>query len=179
MARRKSGLEAPSEELILRDVSTTFSSLRPTLLLMFKTLAQRSAFAAKTALKPKIVAPLFSRTFATQFTPSHEYVKIDGEIGTVGITTHAADALGDIVYVELPEIGTEVEMGESFGSVESVKAASDVYSPVSGEVVEVNSELENNPGEVNKSAMEGGWFMKLKVPFFPSLCPHRGLRAHK
>ena len=127
--------------------------------------------AAKTAFKP---APLMGiRGMATKFAKSHEYVKVDGEIGTIGITSHAADALGDIVYVELPEVGDEVTSGESFGSVESVKAASDVYSPVSGEVVEVNSDLEGNPGEINKSAMDGGWFMKVKVifsqPFFLSL----------
>jgi len=117
--------------------------------------------ASKAAFKP---TPLMGmRGMATKYAKSHEYVKIDGEMGTVGITSHAADALGDIVYVELPEVGAEVTIGESFGSVESVKAASDVYSPVSGEVVEVNSELENNPGEINKSAMDGGWFMKVKI----------------
>ena len=75
----------------------------------------------------------------TRYSPSHEYVKIEGDIGTVGITQFAADALGDIVFVDLPSIGTKFSAGESFGSVESVKAASDVYSPVAGEVVEVNA----------------------------------------
>ena len=74
----------------------------------------------------------------TRYTVSHEYVKMDGDIGTVGITGFAADALGDVVFVDLPQIGTHYNAGESFGSVESVKAASDVYSPVAGEVVEVN-----------------------------------------
>lgn len=74
-----------------------------------------------------------------KFSESHEYIKVDGDIGTVGITDHAADALGDVVYVDLPSVGASFSAGESFGSVESVKAASDVYSPVSGEVVEVNA----------------------------------------
>lgn len=98
-----------------------------------------------------------------KFAKSHEYIKIDGDIGTVGITSHAADALGDVVYVDLPSVGASYDAGDSFGSVESVKAASDVYTPVGGEVVEVNAELESNPGTVNESAMEDGWFMKIKI----------------
>ena len=74
-----------------------------------------------------------------KYTKSHEYIKIEGNIGTVGITGHAADALGDVVYVDLPSIGKSYNAGDSFGSVESVKAASDVYAPISGEVLEVNS----------------------------------------
>lgn len=74
-----------------------------------------------------------------KYTKSHEYIKVEGNIGTVGITGHAADALGDVVYVDLPTIGKKYSGGDSFGSVESVKAASDVYAPISGEVVEVNS----------------------------------------
>ena len=107
---------------------------------MLRTLAQGSVrIATKAGFKGLSAAPLM-RTFATvKFSKSHEYVKIDGQIGTVGITDHAAAALGDIVYVELPEVGSTVTAGETFGSVESVKAASDVYSPLSGEVVEVNS----------------------------------------
>lgn len=73
------------------------------------------------------------------FTKSHEYIRVDGNVGTVGITQHAANALGDVVFVELPSAGTKYSAGDSFGSVESVKAASDVYSPVSGEVVDANS----------------------------------------
>jgi glycine cleavage system H protein len=131
------------------------------------------------------MTPLFiskSCSFATiKFSPSHEYIKIDGQVGTVGITEHAATALGDVVYVELPAVGATVTAGESFGSVESVKAASDVYAPVSGEVLEVNSvshlkifyayilmlqryqNLETSPGEINKSALGSGWFIKIKV----------------
>eukprot|EP00286_Rhodomonas_abbreviata_P001063 CAMPEP_0181290772 /NCGR_PEP_ID=MMETSP1101-20121128/1592_1 /TAXON_ID=46948 /ORGANISM="Rhodomonas abbreviata, Strain Caron Lab Isolate" /LENGTH=149 /DNA_ID=CAMNT_0023395079 /DNA_START=42 /DNA_END=491 /DNA_ORIENTATION=+ len=98
-----------------------------------------------------------------KFSPSHEYIQIDGDVGTVGITAHAADALGDVVFVDLPSVGDKFVVGDSFGSVESVKAASDVYSPVEGEVVEVNSVLDSEPGTVNESALEKGWFMKLKI----------------
>lgn len=84
-------------------------------------------------------------------------------MATIGITGHAADALGDIVYVDLPSVGAEFSQGDSFGVVESVKAASDVYSPVNGEVVEVNSALDENPGTVNEHPLTDGWFMKLKL----------------
>ncbi len=81
----------------------------------------------------------------------------------MGITAHAADALGDIVFVDLPSTGSEFEKGDRFGAVESVKAASDVYSPVAGEVVEVNSNLDDTPSLVNESPIEEGWFMKIKL----------------
>ena len=89
--------------------------------------------------------------------------RLDGDVATVGITAHAAGALGDIVYVDLPSVGAKYSAGDTFGSVESVKAASDVYAPVAGEVLEVNSVLEETPGKVNESPIEGGWFIKLKV----------------
>ena len=81
----------------------------------------------------------------------------------MGITAHAADALGDIVFVDLPSEGSEFEKGDSFGAVESVKAASDVYSPVAGEVIEINSVLDDSPGVVNESPIEEGWFMKVRL----------------
>jgi len=90
-------------------------------------------------------------------------IQVEGGVGTVGITAHAADALGDIVFVELPDVGSEFEKGETYGSVESVKAASDVYLPVGGEIVEANEELEGNPSTVNESPMEDGWFVKIKL----------------
>eukprot|EP01039_Chlorochromonas_danica_P001823 gene1823-1992_t len=98
-----------------------------------------------------------------KYTSSHEYVKINGDIGTVGITQFAADALGDVVFVDLPQKGTAYKAGDSFGSVESVKAASDVYAPVAGEVLEVNHELESTPAKVNESPLKEGWFIKLKI----------------
>ena len=117
--------------------------------------------ASKAAFKP---TPLMGmRGMATKYAKSHEYVKIDGEMGTVGITSHAADALGDIVYVELPEVGAEVTIGESFGSVESVKAASDVYSPVSGEILEGNKSIVDDPGNINSDPEGSSWFFKVKI----------------
>lgn len=97
-----------------------------------------------------------------RYAESHEWVKLDGDIATVGITDYAQHALGDIVYVDMPEVGDEVEAGEVFGAVESVKAASDLISPVSGEVVEVNENLEGAPESINADAFEN-WIMKVKV----------------
>ena len=97
-----------------------------------------------------------------RYAESHEWVKLDGDIATVGITDYAQHALGDIVYVDMPEVGDEVEAGEVFGAVESVKAASDLISPVSGEVVEVNENLEDAPESNNADAFEN-WIMKVKV----------------
>ncbi len=99
----------------------------------------------------------------TRYTKDHEYVRLDGDVAVVGISHFAQDKLGDVVFVELPEIGRVVEKGKEAAVVESVKAASDVYAPVSGEVVEVNAELEGAPGTVNEEAEGKGWFFKLKV----------------
>jgi len=107
-----------------------------------------------------------ARTLATTYyTEKHEYVTVedDGVTATVGITDFAQAALGDIVYVELPEVDDEAEKGESFGSVESVKAASDVYSPVNGEIIECNETIVDDPGLVNSSAEDEGWFIKIKI----------------
>lgn len=98
-----------------------------------------------------------------KFTRDHEWVRIDGDVATVGITDFAQGQLGDIVYIELPEIGRRVEPGMEVAVVESVKAASDVYSPLSGEVIEVNSALDREPGRVNSDAQGEGWFFKLRV----------------
>ena len=94
---------------------------------------------------------------------AHEYIKVEGKIGTIGITDFAQAALGDIVFVDLPEVGDEFEKGDSFGSVESVKAASDVYAPVSGKVTEVNEKLTDEPGIVNTEAEGGAWFIKIEL----------------
>ena len=98
---------------------------------------------------------------------SNHRAKIDGDVATVGITDHAQAELGDIVYVELPEVGSAMEATKSFGVVESVKAASDVYSPISGTVIEINEALNDSPGTVNDSPFEGGWLMKVKVSDVP------------
>ena len=96
-------------------------------------------------------------------TTAHEYIKVDGDIGTVGISDFAQKSLGDIVFVDLPEVGDEFDKGDSFGSVESVKAASDVYAPISGTVVEINTTLSDDPGVVNAEAEGSAWFIKLQI----------------
>jgi len=98
-----------------------------------------------------------------KFTKEHEWVRVEGDIGTVGITDYAQAQLGDVVYVELPEVGRKVTKGGDAAVVESVKAASEVYAPVSGEVVEVNNDLTGNPALVNSSPEGEGWFFKLKL----------------
>ncbi|MGM0615998.1 MAG: glycine cleavage system protein GcvH [Pseudomonadota bacterium] len=98
------------------------------------------------------------------YAPSHEWV-LDNQDGTVtiGITDHAQEALGDVVFVELPEVGNALSKGEEFGVIESVKAASDLYAPVNGEVIEVNEGLEDSPETVNESPYEDGWIMKVRL----------------
>jgi glycine cleavage system H protein len=97
------------------------------------------------------------------YTKEHEWIHIDGATATIGITDYAQSALGDITYVELPAVDSEVEQFEQFASVESVKTASDIYSPMSGVVVEVNGKLESDPGLLNKSCYEKGWMVKIKL----------------
>ena len=100
----------------------------------------------------------------TMFTPDHEWINIEGhEAAVVGITLHAQDALGDVVYVDLPEVGRSYTQGEVAGVVESVKAAADIFMPMSGEVVEVNEALRDNPALANADPMGEGWFFKVKV----------------
>jgi glycine cleavage system H protein len=98
-----------------------------------------------------------------KYTKEHEYIRIEDGVGTVGISVHAAEQLGDVVFVELPEIGKTVKQGEQAAVVESVKAASEVYAPASGEVVAVNDELPNNTGLVNEDAEGAAWFFKIKI----------------
>lgn len=97
-----------------------------------------------------------------KYADSHEWVKLDGDVATVGISDYAQHALGNIVYVDMPEVGDEVSKGEDFGAVESVKAASDLISPISGEVVEINEELSDNPELLNEDAF-ANWIIKVKV----------------
>ena len=98
-----------------------------------------------------------------RYTKEHEWVRVDGDLATVGISRHAQEQLGDIVFVELPEAGRQVSQGGPLAVVESVKAASDVYAPISGEVVETNSAIQDDPGLVNRSAEDEGWFCKLRI----------------
>ncbi|MFN4104338.1 MAG: glycine cleavage system protein GcvH [Tepidimonas sp.] len=98
-----------------------------------------------------------------KYTPDHEWIRVDGDIATVGITHHAQDALGDVVFVELPEVGKTLAQKDVAGVVESVKAAADVYMPVSGEVVEVNEALRADPSLANSDPLGAGWFFKVRL----------------
>lgn len=97
------------------------------------------------------------------YTKEHEWVSVEGDTGTVGITDHAQSELGDIVYVDLPKVGSTVESGKTFGSVESVKAVSDIYSPLTGEVVAINESLATAPETLNSDPHNAGWLVKIKL----------------
>ena len=98
-----------------------------------------------------------------KYTKEHEWIEVINEIGTVGITNNAQEQLGDVVFVELPELNKKVKKGDQVGVVESVKAASELYSPISGEIVEINEELNNNPTLINTDPENTGWFMKIEL----------------
>lgn len=98
-----------------------------------------------------------------RYTKDHEYVRAEGDVGVIGITDYAQSQLGDIVFVELPAPGKRIAKGEQLATIESVKAASEVYAPVSGEVVDVNAELEGAPASVNEDPLGKGWFLKLRI----------------
>jgi glycine cleavage system H protein len=98
-----------------------------------------------------------------RYTKDHEWIRVEGDVGAVGITDHAQEELGDIVFVELPKVGATLEQSASFGSVESVKAVSDIYAPVAGEVTEVNTALGEAPEKVNEDPYGQGWIMKIKL----------------
>lgn len=99
----------------------------------------------------------------TYYSEDHEWIEVEGDIGTIGVTNFAQEQLGDVVFVELPEVGDSLDQGGEAGVVESVKAASEVYAPVGGEVTEVNDDLSDNPGMVNDEPEDGAWFFKLKL----------------
>jgi len=99
----------------------------------------------------------------TRYTKDHEYVRLEGDVGVVGISDHAQQQLGDVVFVELPKLGAKFAKGDGAAVVESVKAASDVFAPVSGEVVAANSAVDAEPGLINQDAMAGGWLFKLNL----------------
>ncbi|XP_031425594.1 glycine cleavage system protein H (aminomethyl carrier), b isoform X2 [Clupea harengus] len=103
------------------------------------------------------------RLSALKYTDKHEWVRVEGGIGTVGISSYAQEALGDVVYCGLPEVGQKLEQMEEFGALESVKAASELYSPLTGEVTEINTELAQTPGLVNSACFEGGWLIKMTI----------------
>jgi len=98
-----------------------------------------------------------------RYTKEHEWIKVQGGVGTVGITDYAQHELGDVVYVEMPKVGAKLDANQPFGTVESVKAVSEIYSPVSGEVVEVNAVLGNEPEKINKEPHSAAWIVKIKL----------------
>lgn len=98
-----------------------------------------------------------------KFLSSHEWVLVDGDVATVGVSDHAQELLGDLVFVELPEVDSSVAAGDSVGVIESVKAASDTYAPVSGEIIEVNTELEDSPERINDDPYGDGWMYRVKM----------------
>jgi len=98
-----------------------------------------------------------------RYSNEHEWIRVEGDVGTIGITNYAQEQLGDVVFVDVPQAGRKVAKGESVAVVESVKAASDIYTPVSGEVTESNAELATTPGDVNADPMGKGWFFKIKL----------------
>ena len=100
---------------------------------------------------------------SVKYSQEHEWIRVEGDVGTIGITQYAQEQLGDVVFVEVPQAGRKVAKGEACAVVESVKAASDIYAPVSGEVVEANAALTDAPGDVNAEPMGKGWFFKLKL----------------
>ena len=116
---------------------------------------------------------------ARYFTDEHEWIDLEGDLATVGITDYAQGQLGDIVFVELPEVGTMVEKGGEAAVVESVKAASDVYPPITGEVMEANGALEDDPALVNTSPEEDGWFFRMTVADKSELDGLRDAKAYK
>ena len=98
-----------------------------------------------------------------KYTDEHEWIRIEGDLGTIGISAYAQEQLGDVVFVDVPQAGRKVAKGESVAVVESVKAASDIYAPASGEVIEANAGLAETPGDVNTEPMGRGWFFKMKL----------------
>jgi glycine cleavage system H protein len=98
-----------------------------------------------------------------KYTQEHEWVQVDGDVGTVGVTDFAANELGDVVFVELPETGSEFSQGETVGTIESVKAVADLYLPVSGEIIEINEAVVESPELVNQAPMDDGWLLKVRL----------------
>ncbi|WRT68085.1 glycine cleavage system H protein [Kwoniella shivajii] len=137
----------------------------------------------RNALTPKSIRLSSVRFLSTRYTTDHEWVSFDSNtnIGTVGITDYAQKALGDVVFVELPGQGAEVAQGDSIGAVESVKAASDIYAPVSGIIEEINETLADQPGLLNKAPQGDGWLCKLKLSDpseFEALLNAEAYKAH-
>ncbi|XP_075998709.1 glycine cleavage system H protein, mitochondrial-like [Genypterus blacodes] len=146
---------------LLRRLSSNFSIVSPLLSRSTRTSPLRLA---SNAYLRRSLATSCRLSAALKFTDKHEWIRIEeGDIGTVGISEFAQEALGDVVYCGLPDVGTQLVQQDEFGALESVKAASELYSPLTGEVVEVNTLLTDNPGLVNKSCYKDGWLMKMTI----------------
>jgi glycine cleavage system H protein len=98
-----------------------------------------------------------------KYTADHEWIRVEGQFGWIGITDYAQSELGDVVYIEIPAVGTKLEKGKSFGTIEAVKAVSDLFAPVTGELVEMNPEMKDHPEVVNKDPYGDGWMIKIKI----------------
>merc|ERR1719309_711419 len=144
----------------LRYVSAKFPSKLPPLSHTAQTRHHRVLWTADTQ---RTLATTSRLSSALKFTTDHEWVRVDAGLGTIGISSFAQEALGDVVYCGLPEVGQRLEQMEEFGALESVKAASELYSPLTGEVTEINTELAENPGLVNKACYEEGWLIKMTI----------------
>ncbi|XP_077374603.1 glycine cleavage system protein H (aminomethyl carrier), b [Festucalex cinctus] len=141
----------------LRCLSANFPSGLPQL-------SPAAAFPATRLLwTARTLSTTAARAEALKFTDKHEWVRVEGDIGTVGISNYAQEALGDVVYCGLPEVGQSFTQMDEFGTLESVKAASELYSPLTGEVKEINTELGENPGLVNKACYTDGWLIKMTI----------------
>ncbi|KAM4592507.1 glycine cleavage system protein H (aminomethyl carrier), b [Odontesthes bonariensis] len=144
----------------LRCLSANFSPRLPPLSSAAQVTARRLLWRR---CSPRTLSTTSALSTALKFTEKHEWVQVEGGIGTVGISNYAQEALGDVVYCGLPEVGQKVEQMEEFGALESVKAASELYSPLTGEVAEINTELAENPGLVNKECYAKGWLIKMTI----------------
>ncbi|MBC8345394.1 MAG: glycine cleavage system protein GcvH [Candidatus Marinimicrobia bacterium] len=98
-----------------------------------------------------------------KYTKEHEWIKVDGDLATIGITDHAQGELGDIIFIEFPDLDQDIEIDEPFGTIEAVKTVADLFGPLSGSVIEINESLENNPEQVNEDAYGGGWILKMSI----------------
>jgi glycine cleavage system H protein len=114
-----------------------------------------------------------------RYTNDHEWIRVEGGIGWVGVTDYAQSELGDVVFVELPAVGTKVQQGKSFGTIEAVKAVSDLFAPVSGEVLEINKDLQSGPDAVNKDPYGKGWMIKMKIGNAGELTALHDVQAYK
>eukprot|EP00296_Roombia_truncata_P009459 JP448062.1.p1 GENE.JP448062.1~~JP448062.1.p1 ORF type:complete len:154 (+),score=44.75 JP448062.1:16-477(+) len=130
---------------------------------MLRSFARSASVLATPSASARVVLPLRRCFSEVLYAKSHEWVKLDSGIATIGISGHAQEKLGDVVFVELPETGSEIEASESFSNVESVKAVSGVYTPFAGEVVEANESLTDEPSLINSDPMGKGWIAKIKV----------------